>query len=70
MEKSGLENLSLSWYNINYFGAQSEACLGHYEKALEVFKAMYAKQKKEINQSQLREFEARIEVIKKNREGS
>lgn len=62
------ENLSPAWHNINYFGSQAVACLGHYEEALEVYKAMFKKQGQAVQNSELENFLKLIEKIKKHRQ--
>lgn len=56
-----------NWYNINYFGAQSLACLGKYDEALICYKDMYRKQQGPINEIEVAEFLKSIEEIKKLR---
>jgi hypothetical protein len=58
------ERLSPTWYNINYFGAQSYACIGEYDKAIEVFKAMYAKQGSEIKMDEVEDFLKKLGSIR------
>lgn len=61
------EKLSPTWYNINYFAAQSEACLGNYEAAVLIYKGMYHKQNSAINLEEIKKFEEHIEKIKNYR---
>lgn len=61
---SEFEKIDPSWYNINFFASQSLACLGKFEEALECFENMYLKQKSTLNEAELAEFKARIELIK------
>lgn len=52
------------WYNINYFSAQSMACLGEYDKALELFKKMYEKQGTISDEYEINEFMLKLSEIK------
>lgn len=58
------EAFSPDWYNINYFGSQSLACLGKYEEALLCYKDMYRKQKAPVNEIEVADFLIKLEEIK------
>jgi hypothetical protein len=58
------EEHSPNWYNINHFSALAAACLGKYEESLNLYKDMYRKQRAPINEKEVAEFVAQIEIIK------
>lgn len=58
------EKKNPTWYNINHFGAQSAACLGEYEIAERIFRAMFGKMKKPVDEKELESFRRSCEEIK------
>jgi hypothetical protein len=59
------EDYAPDWHNINFFAAQAAACLGDYENALIIYKDIFRKQKKEINEKLVNEFKIKIDEIRK-----
>lgn len=53
-----------TWANINYFAAQSYACLGKYKESMDAFKGLFRKQKSAAKKSDLAEHQKQIEEIK------
>lgn len=61
------EKTDPSWHRINYFAAQSLACLGRYDDALNCFKDMYRKQGAPEKPKEISEFLKKIDHIKQLR---
>ena len=63
------EDYKPTWANINYFAAQSFACLGKYADAVVSFKDMYRKLQAAVNETELADFITKLEEIKSLRTG-
>jgi hypothetical protein len=61
------EKIAPDWYNINYFGAQSLACLGKYQEAVVIYKDMFRKQGNKVNEDELSQFQKVVDEILKAR---